>query len=146
MSGCAIAAIVAGAVALLAVVGIGVMAILVRDKVTSMTTETPFAAADEKATLSTTRADYVGEWTGPGSTLSITPGGHVAWQSAVDGSSESYEGELTGFRGADVVIGVMGLSFTLTVAKPPTRAGDTWTMTMEGVAITRPATGAPGPP
>ncbi len=145
MSGCAIALIVVGVIGLLSIGGIVIGAMMVRDAVDEATTVKSAAPGDEKGTLATTRKDYVGEWSGPGATLSMTPNGHVTWKKNVAGSSESYEGELTQFTGDDVVLGVMGLSFTLDVTQAPRKVGSTWQMTMEGVDITRPDTGAAAP-
>lgn len=80
MSGCVIALIVVGVVGLLAIGGVVIGAIMVRDAVEEATEVKPVAPGDE--------------------------------------------------------------NFTLVVTKPPHKVGGNWQMTMEGIDITRPDTGA----
>jgi hypothetical protein len=84
------------------------------------------------------KADYVGEWSASNMLLSIAPNGHVEYKRQWGAStSTSASGPIQEFKGDDFSVGVLFLSTTFVVSRPPYREGDTWKMVVDGVELTR---------
>jgi hypothetical protein len=88
------------------------------------------------------KADFVGEWSSANMALAISADGKVHY-SRVDGAkTTSLDAPLKGFGadGFDVGIGPMSTHFVVTQA--PHQEGGRWLMTVDGVELSRPSTGA----
>jgi len=86
------------------------------------------------------KASYVGEWQQPTMYLLITQDGSVKYKRLSGGTSKSIEGPLKGFNGDNFDVGFGPMSTTFIVSKPPTQNGEKWTMTVDGVELTRTST------
>jgi hypothetical protein len=83
------------------------------------------------------KAEYAGRWRGPGVTLEITPEGHAHYDRAEGKGRVQIDGPIKGFDGDDFVVGVMVVTTSFDVTVPPTEANGVWTMTVDGVVLTR---------
>ena len=88
----------------------------------------------------TERLDYVGEWQEPTMYLLITQDGSVRYKRMSGGATKSIEGPLKGFKGNDFEVGIGPMTTTFVVSKPPHNDGQKWTMTVDGVELTRTST------
>jgi hypothetical protein len=102
--------------------------------VASLVLVTPIACSTP---LPADRAAYVGEWHGNGVTLSISADGSLFFEKVAGGSREQIKGPIQSFEGDDISVGVLFIKSTIDVSKPPTQANGLWTMTLEGVEVTR---------
>lgn len=87
------------------------------------------------------RVEYAGHWRGPGTELVITLDGRATWQRTSGSGQVKIDGPIQGFDGDDFVVGVMVVKTTFDVTAPPAERDGRWTMTVDGVELTR----APGP-
>ena len=83
------------------------------------------------------KGDYVGSWSGGGVTLDVQPSGHVDYERKEAHESEALHGSLS-FDGPDMVIDVLVTKKKLRVDKPPHKTGAGWSMTVDGVELSRP--------
>jgi hypothetical protein len=83
------------------------------------------------------KADYAGRWRGPGVTLEITADGHARYDRAEGNGRVKIDGPIQGFDGDDFVVGVMVVTTSFDVTAPPTETNGVWTMTVDGVVLTR---------
>jgi hypothetical protein len=85
------------------------------------------------------KSDYVGHWIAPGMTLLITQGGQVEYKRVVNNVSTTINAPLKAFEGANLIVGVGPLSTTFVVSAIPHQEEGVWTMTVDGVVLTRDA-------
>lgn len=83
------------------------------------------------------KAAYVGTWTAPNMTLSITQEGRVEYRRVDGNASTSVSGPLQGFKGDDFEVGIGPISTTFVVSSPPKSDGDGFTMTVDGVSLVK---------
>jgi hypothetical protein len=95
---------------------------------------------EESATpvpVSEDRMAYVGTWRGEGMAISIAPDGMVRYWREKDGGQRSMTAPLRGFEGDDFEIGIAGITTTFDVQEPPKEEDGAWSMTVDGVELTR---------
>jgi hypothetical protein len=80
---------------------------------------------------------YAGEWRGGRTVLLITPGGLVEYKRERGGSSVEINAPIKHFEGDNIVVGLGPFNTTFVVSKPPQLEGGKWTMTVDGVELTR---------
>ena len=85
---------------------------------------------------------YAGSWRGPGMALDISTGGEVRYRRVKGNANTSIDAPIKAFHGDDFEVGIGPLTTRFAVSKPPTLEDGRWTMTVDGVTLTRPATGA----
>lgn len=91
--------------------------------------------------LPTDKQPYVGKWTGLGMELIITQEGDVQYKRLQDGVSKEINGQLDHFEGDDFVVKTMFIfSSTFHVTQPPHPNKGLWSMTVDGIEISRPDT------
>jgi hypothetical protein len=83
------------------------------------------------------RAAYAGEWRGTGVTLSISREGSLFFEKVAGGSRYKIKGPIQGFKGDNISVGVLFITSTIDVSQPPIETNGVWTMTVEGVEVTR---------
>ena len=83
------------------------------------------------------RLDYVGEWRSKEMGLLILADGSVSYKRLKGGATTSVSGPLKRFEGDDFVVGVLFMTTTFDVTEPPHEIGGAWTMTVDGVRLTR---------
>jgi hypothetical protein len=83
------------------------------------------------------RAAYAGEWSGPGTILSITLGGDLAFEQKTRGTTIEILGPIKAFDGDDIVVGFAFVTSTIDVTSPPAEHDGAWTMAVSGVALTK---------
>src|SRR6266581_5499177 len=83
------------------------------------------------------KAAYVGEWQSPGMTLLITQDGGVQYKRIKGGVTTEVNGPLQRFEGDSFVVGVLSLSTSFQVSKPPFEQGGRWKMVVDGVELTK---------
>jgi hypothetical protein len=83
------------------------------------------------------KSAYVGTWSGDGMALSISRDGLVAYSRNEAGLTKSLNAPLQAFQGDDFVVGVGPLSTTFVVSSAPRQEAGSWTMTVDGVELTR---------
>jgi hypothetical protein len=84
---------------------------------------------------------YVGDWSGNNAQLSITPNGRVFWERRTGSSSSKMENiPIQRFVGDDFEVGVGPFTTRFAVQSPPKLTAGRWTMTVEGVQLTRAGT------
>jgi hypothetical protein len=87
--------------------------------------------ADIYTPLPPDKIAYAGEWTAPGISLLIEPGGRVKYERKEGGMSKSIDSPLKEFKGDNFVVGVAFVSTEFVVSE----------MTVDGIELTRvPAT------
>jgi hypothetical protein len=81
---------------------------------------------------------YVGDWSGDNAQLSITPNGRVFWERRTGSSSSKIENvPIRRFIGDDFEVGVGPFTTRFAVQSPPKLTAGRWTMTVEGIQLTR---------
>ncbi|MGQ9897852.1 MAG: hypothetical protein ACUVR8_09915 [Acidobacteriota bacterium] len=81
---------------------------------------------------------YIGNWSGEGTTLAITPDGKVNWTSERGSRSSKVENlPIKRFIGNDFEVGLGPFTTRFTVQRPPQFTAGRWRMTVEGVQVTR---------
>jgi hypothetical protein len=84
---------------------------------------------------------YVGDWSGSDATLSIKPDGKVSWERRKGSGSSKVENlPIQRFIGDDFEVGVGPFTTRFAVQSPPKLTAGRWTMTVEGVQLTRAGT------
>ncbi|WP_058867436.1 hypothetical protein [Chloracidobacterium thermophilum] len=88
---------------------------------------------------------YVGDWSGSDTTLSIKPDGKVFWERRKGSGSSKVENlPIQRFIGDDFEVGVGPFTTRFAVQSPPKLTAGRWTMTVEGVQLTRAGTSSGG--
>jgi hypothetical protein len=87
--------------------------------------------------LPSDKADYAGQWRGGGMDLLITADGGCAYKRVSGGGSTEVNGPIHHFDGDDFVVKVLFFETVFDVTVPPTETPEGWTMTVDGVALTR---------
>ena len=81
---------------------------------------------------------YVGDWSGSEATLSIKPDGKVFWERRTGSSSSKIENvPIRRFIGDDFEVGVGPFTTRFVVQRPPQFVAGRWTMTVDGIEMTR---------
>ena len=88
------------------------------------------------------KLDYAGEWEGPQVYLLITPNGRCVYERRRGSGNVSIDAPIQRFEGDNFVVGLGPIATTFIVTKPPRLADGKWTMTVDGVELTR--TSSPG--
>jgi hypothetical protein len=83
------------------------------------------------------KLDYAGHWRGDGIDLEITAEGQVHYRKNQGGGKVQIDGPVASFDGDDIIVGVMVMKTRFDVTAPPTNMGSYWTMTVDGVELTR---------
>jgi hypothetical protein len=83
------------------------------------------------------KSNYAGEWRSPEMRLVITPGGRVDYERRASGGSKSVQAPIQKFEGNDFVAGLGPVNTRFVVARPPTLINGAWTMTVDGVELTK---------
>ena len=100
--------------------------------------------ADIYTPLPADKTSYAGEWTAPGISLLIEPGGRVKYERKEGSMSKSLDSPLKEFKGDSFIVGVAFVSTEFVVTAPPHEDGGQWKMTVDGIELTRtgPGTGS----
>jgi hypothetical protein len=83
------------------------------------------------------KAAYVGDWRGKDMRIHLKPDGHVEYARKQAGKNLHLNVDLQGFNGDNFDVGVFLVRSTFIVGKPPHRDNGKWTMTVDGVELTR---------
>jgi hypothetical protein len=83
------------------------------------------------------KAAYVGQWTAPGMSLSITQDGSVDYRRVKGGVTTTINAPLKKFEGDNFVVGIGLWTTTFVVSSPPREEAGRWKMTVDGVEVTR---------
>ena len=83
------------------------------------------------------KSDYVGEWKSKEMYLLILKDGTVSYKRLKGGGTVTVNGPLKEFAGDNFVVGFSFLTTTFDVTQPPTKTGDVWNMTVDGVVLTK---------
>jgi uncharacterized membrane protein len=83
------------------------------------------------------KANYAGDWRSADMRLVITAGGRVDYTRRASGGSKSVQAPIQKFEGNDFVAGLGPVNTRFVVARPPTLINGTWTMTVDGVELTK---------
>lgn len=92
------------------------------------------------------RAHYVGMWQANEMAILITADGSVAYKRLKGGVTTSVNGPLKEFVGDSFVVGVGPLVTTFDVSEAPHLDNGVWTMTVDGVTLTRASSASMHPP
>jgi hypothetical protein len=87
--------------------------------------------------LPSDKANYAGDWRSAEMQLIITTGGRVDYKRRASGGSRSVQAPIQKFEGNDFFAGLGLLSTRFVVARPPTLINGVWTMTDDGVELTK---------
>lgn len=82
------------------------------------------------------KADYAGHWRGGGVDLVIQPEGRVEYTKREGKGLVEVSGPV-GFQGDDFVVAVMVVKTKFEVDEPPHEVDGVWTMTVNGIPLTR---------
>ena len=87
------------------------------------------------------RQDYVGRWSGTLGAekmqLAIASTGMLEYSREAPGTSKSMTVPIQAFEGNQIVAGAMGMKTRFVVQQPPHQEAGVWTMTVDGVRLTR---------
>lgn len=83
------------------------------------------------------KSNYAGEWNGEAFRIRIASNGRVNYSRAKNGSTTKVDGPIQKFEGNDFYVGIAFITTKFTVSKPPTQVDGKWTMTIDGVEVTR---------
>ncbi len=108
-----------------------------RRRLTALALATALLVGCKGQPLPPDKLDYAGHWSGSGIELVIGLDGGVAYERASGTGRVQITGPIQGFEGDDFVVGVMTIKTTFDVTVPPTQQQGTWTMTVDGVVLTR---------
>ena len=78
---------------------------------------------------------YVGTWEGVGFHLTITEDGGVNYRRVSGNHTKKISGPVKSFDGDDFVVGVLFLTTTFRVQRPPYMEGNQWLMVVDGVEL-----------
>ncbi|EKF73828.1 hypothetical protein A11A3_11483 [Alcanivorax hongdengensis A-11-3] len=96
-----------------------------------------FLSACQRTPLPDNKLIYAGYWTADNMVLLITPAGQVEFKHLIGDVNKTIGGPLKEFDGDDIVVGFAFFTSTLHVSDVPHLDGDHWTMTVDGVTLTR---------
>lgn len=83
------------------------------------------------------RIAYVGDWQAPDMRLAISADGRVLYKRRKGSSTTSLDVPLQRFEGHNVVAGLGPMTTTFVVSAPPRLDDGVWSMTVDGVRLTR---------
>ena len=83
------------------------------------------------------KSAYVGQWEADGMSLLITQDGSVSYKRFKKGASTKIDAPLKAFHGDDFDVGIGPMTTTFKVSSPPREIDGSWTMTVDGVELTR---------
>ena len=83
------------------------------------------------------KSDYIGEWRALDMSLRISRDGRVEYWRKQGLSKTTVEGPLQSFDGDDFIVGISFMTTTFDVSDPPHEDNGEWTMTVDGVRLTR---------
>jgi hypothetical protein len=83
------------------------------------------------------KANYAGDWRSAEMRLIITANGRVDYKRSASGGNRSIEAPIQKFEGNDFIAGLGILNTRFVVARPPTLINGVWTMTVDGVELSR---------
>jgi hypothetical protein len=81
--------------------------------------------------------DYVGNWEGTGMSLTITADGGLAYKRVSGSGTTSVNAPITRWGDDEIEAGVAFMTTTFMIDKPPKKKKGKWTMTVDGVKLTR---------
>jgi hypothetical protein len=87
--------------------------------------------------ISQEKIAYVGDWQAADMRLTIFQDGRVAYQRKSGSRSTSIEGPIKAFKGDSFEVGVLFMTTTFEVSKPPHEEDGVWKMTVDGVELTK---------
>lgn len=93
--------------------------------------------AGPSGTIPSDKRAYLGSWEGPDTTFTFAEDGAIAFHKKSGASGKTVTGRFSRFDGDAIKVRVLIADVTLDVQAPPKQAGDGWTMTIEGVPVTR---------
>ena len=83
------------------------------------------------------KADYIGHWQGEGVRLVIGADGQASYERVKEGRRTSISGPAHSFTSKGFKIGIGPLSAGFKVRSPPTLTEGRWSMTVDGLVLTR---------
>ncbi len=83
------------------------------------------------------KSAYIGYWEADGMSLLITQDGSVSYKRMKKGASTKINAPLKAFHGDDFEVGVGPMVTMFKVSSPPHEVAGSWTMTVDGVELTR---------
>jgi hypothetical protein len=83
------------------------------------------------------RTAYAGEWSGPGTILSITLGGDLAFEQKTRGTTIEILGPIKEFDDDDIVVGFAFITSTIDVTSPPVARDGVWARAVSSVDLTK---------
>ena len=83
------------------------------------------------------KQSYAGDWRADNMSLLITASGEMKYERRNGSSSVSVEGPIQRFEGDSFLVGIGPLHTTFVVNAPPHQEDESWTMTVDGVQLTR---------
>ena len=83
------------------------------------------------------KRSYVGKWEGPGVTLVLTADGGVSYKNVSGTGTKEINAPLVAFHDNDFEVGAFGITTVFKVDSPPSEKDGKWTMTVDGVVLTR---------
>ena len=84
------------------------------------------------------KLDYTGQWESTLVKLSITPDGMAVYERFDEGMMKTtISGPISKFEGDNFAIGFWFMATTFIVSEPPTQDGNRWTMTVDGVELSK---------
>jgi len=95
------------------------------------------AGAVHAAPVPDAKAAYVGHWKGKEMEITLHKDGKMHYKRGKPNSQKDLTFEISGFEGNDFYVSLGPVRSTFVVSKPPQRQGKLWTMTVDGVELTR---------
>lgn len=83
------------------------------------------------------KSAYVGQWDAPSMSLLITQDGSVSYKRIKGGATTTSNAPLQKFEGDNFAVRIGLWTTTFVVSGPPREEAERWTMTVDGVALTR---------
>jgi hypothetical protein len=81
------------------------------------------------------KQDYIGDWRGKTSSLSIAPNGYVSYERQDGNISESVSGPITKFESRGFTVNALIVTREFKVESAPVRGNGVWKMTVNGEAL-----------
>lgn len=83
------------------------------------------------------KTEYVGNWEGTGMWLTITADGGMDYKRVRGGGTTSVNAPITRWGDDEIEAGVLMMTTKFKINKPPKKRKGKWTMTVDGVKLTR---------
>ncbi len=83
------------------------------------------------------KMNYIGEWQGAEMYLLIQQDGRLKYKRSKKIGNTSITGPIKEFKGDDFIVGILFLTTTFEVSKPPYEVDGVWKMEVDGVTLTR---------